>query len=82
VPTRPTTRRRSSPACARLGQHRVSTNINAQRGSNIDLRTTRHECMAVVEQTRHRGLARLGWTFQFKGAAYILIRLPKLILTG
>ena len=77
----------------------VAQNINAHRGSNIDLRTTRHagyavsqvirkpieeangwiKCVAVMEQTKHRGLARVGWIFQFKAAAYNLIRLPKLM---
>ena len=40
------------------------------------------KCVAVMEQTRHRGLARVGWMFQFKAAAYNLIRLPKLMPTG
>lgn len=40
------------------------------------------KCVAVMEQTKHRGLARVGWMFQFKAAAYNLIRLPKLMPTG
>jgi hypothetical protein len=35
-----------------------------------------------MAQTKHRGLARVGWTFTFKAAAYNLIRLPKLMPTG
>ena len=35
-----------------------------------------------MEQTRHRGLARAGWMFKFKAAAFNLIRLPKLMPTG
>ena len=40
------------------------------------------KCVAGMEQTRHRGLGRVGWMFQFKAAAYNLIRLPKLMPTG
>jgi len=40
------------------------------------------KCVAGMEQTRHRGLARVGWMFQFKAAAYNLVRLPKLMPTG
>lgn len=40
------------------------------------------KCVAGMEQTKHRGLARVGWMFQFKAAAYNLIRLPKLMPTG
>ena len=40
------------------------------------------KCVAGMEQTRHRGLRRVGWMFQFKAAAYNLIRLPKLMPTG
>ena len=34
------------------------------------------------KQTRHRGLARVGWMFVFYAAAYDLVRLPKLLATG
>jgi transposase len=40
------------------------------------------KCVAGMEQTKHRGLARVGWMFQFKAAAYNLVRLPKLMPTG
>jgi transposase len=40
------------------------------------------KCVAGMEQTKHRGLARVGWMFQLKAAAYNLVRLPKLIPTG
>ena len=40
------------------------------------------KCVAGMEQTKHRGLARVGWMFQMKAAAYNLVRLPKLIPTG
>ena len=40
------------------------------------------KCVAEMEQTKHRGLARFGWMFQLKAAAYNLVRLPKLIPTG
>ena len=33
-------------------------------------------------QTKFRGLARVNWMFQFKAAAYNLIRLPRLLATG
>jgi transposase len=33
-------------------------------------------------QTKHRGLARVGWMFTLKAAAYNLVRLPKLLPTG
>jgi transposase len=38
--------------------------------------------VAGMAQTRHRGLARVGWMFQFNAAAYNLVRLPKLLATG
>ena len=38
--------------------------------------------IAGTAQTRHRGLARVGWMFQFNAAAYNLIRMPKLMPTG
>jgi transposase len=34
-----------------------------------------------MAQTKFRGLARVAWTFQFKAAAYNLIRLPRLLAT-
>jgi len=37
--------------------------------------------VAGMAQTKHRGLARVGWMFQFKAAAYNLVRLPKLLAT-
>ena len=40
------------------------------------------KCVAGMQQTAHRGLARVGWMFQFKAAAYNLVRLPKLMPTG
>jgi transposase len=40
------------------------------------------KCVAGMEQTRHRGLARVGWMFQFTAAAYNLVRLSKLMPTG
>ena len=40
------------------------------------------KCVAEMEQTKHRGLARVGWMFLLKAAAYNLVRLPKLIPTG
>jgi transposase len=38
--------------------------------------------VAGMAQTKHRGLRRVGWMFQFKAAAYNLIRLPRLLPTG
>ena len=39
--------------------------------------------VAGMAQTKHRGLRRVGWMFQFRAAAaYNLIRLPKLLPTG
>jgi transposase len=38
--------------------------------------------VAGLAQTKHRGLRRVGWMFQFTAAAYNLIRLPKLLSTG
>ena len=35
-----------------------------------------------MAQTKLRGLARVGWLFQLKAAAYNLIRLPKLVAAG
>jgi len=37
---------------------------------------------AGMAQTKHRGLARVGWMFQLKAVAYNLIRLPKLLAAG
>ena len=34
---------------------------------------------AGLRQTRHRGLARVGWQFTFTMAAYNLIRMPQLL---
>ena len=34
-----------------------------------------------LRKTRHRGLARVGWSFTFTAAAYNLIRIPKLLAT-
>ena len=34
---------------------------------------------AGLRKTRHRGVGRVGWQFTFTLAAYILIRLPKLL---
>ena len=34
---------------------------------------------ASLRQTRHRGFARVGWTFTLAAAAYNLIRLPRLL---
>lgn len=80
----------------------VARNVNAQRGSNINARTTRHAGYAISQVIRKRieepdgwlktvagmgrapfrGLARVGWTFTFRTAAYDLIRLPGLRATG
>jgi Transposase DDE domain len=80
----------------------VAQNINEQRGSNIDARTTRHAGYRISQVIRKRieeanswvkevagmnrapfrGLPRMGWTFQFKAAAYDLVRLPRLLATG
>jgi transposase len=38
--------------------------------------------VAGLAQTKHRGLARVGWMFTLKAAAYNLVRLPKLLPTG
>lgn len=38
--------------------------------------------VAGMAQTRHRGLARVGWMFQLTAAAYNLVRLPKLLAAG
>ena len=35
-----------------------------------------------MAQTKFRGLARVGWMFTFKAAAYNLIRMPRLVATG
>ena len=34
---------------------------------------------AGFRQTRHRGLARVGWMFTLPATAYNLVRLPKLL---
>jgi transposase len=80
----------------------VAQNITAHRGSNIDVRTTRHAGYRISQvirkrieeangwikevggmaQTKFRGLARVGWMFTLKAAAYNLIRLPRLLATG
>ena len=36
----------------------------------------------TMRKTRHRGTARVGWTFTFTAAAYNLIRIPKLLAAG
>ena len=38
--------------------------------------------VAGLAQTKHRGLARVGWMFTLEAAAYNLVRLPKLLPTG
>ena len=38
--------------------------------------------VAGLAQTRHRGLARVGWMFTLTAAAYNLVRIPKLLATG
>jgi len=38
--------------------------------------------VAGMAQTKHRGVARVAWSFQFAATAYNLIRLPKLMPTG
>ena len=38
--------------------------------------------VAGMAQTKHRGLARVGWMLQFNAAACNLIRMPKLMPTG
>jgi len=38
--------------------------------------------VAGMAQTKHRGLRRVGWMFQFRAAAYNLVRLPKLLPAG
>jgi hypothetical protein len=35
-----------------------------------------------MTQTKFRGLARVGWMFTLRVAAYDLIRLPRLLATG
>jgi hypothetical protein len=35
-----------------------------------------------MAQTKFRGLARVGWIFTLKSAAYNLIRLPRLLAMG
>jgi transposase len=40
------------------------------------------KCVGGMAQTKFRGLARVGWMFQLKAAAYNLIRLPNLLATG
>lgn len=35
--------------------------------------------VGLFSQTRHRGVARVGWCFAFLGAAYNLVRLPRLV---
>ena len=37
------------------------------------------KAVAPMRQTRHRGLARVGWQFTLTAAAYNLVRLPKLL---
>jgi Transposase DDE domain len=36
--------------------------------------------IAGMAQTKHRGLARVGWMFRWRAAAYNLIRPPRLLL--
>ena len=38
--------------------------------------------VAGQEKTRFRGLDRVGWAFTFAAAAYDLVRLPKLLVSG
>jgi transposase len=38
--------------------------------------------VAGMARARHRGLARVGWMFQLRAAAYNLVRLPKLLAAG
>ena len=38
--------------------------------------------VAGLAQTKHRGLARVGWMFTLKALAYNLVRLPKLLPMG
>jgi transposase len=38
--------------------------------------------IAGMERAPFRGLPRMGWMFQFKAAAYNLVRLPRLLATG
>lgn len=35
------------------------------------------KCVAGMEETKHRRLAKVGWIFQFKASAYNLVRFPK-----
>ena len=37
--------------------------------------------VAGMAQTRHRGLRRVGWNFQFAATAYNLVRMQKLMAT-
>ena len=41
-----------------------------------------HEHCPACEVGKFRGLARVGWMFSLKAAAYNLIRLPRLLATG
>ena len=70
-----------------------------EKGTAIDLRTTRHEGYRVsqrvrkrveeifgwlkttggLRKTRHRGLERVGWMFEFSMSAYNLVRMRNLI---
>jgi hypothetical protein len=38
--------------------------------------------VAEMERAPFRGLARMGWMFEFKAAAYNLVRVPRLLVTG
>jgi transposase len=38
--------------------------------------------VAGMDRAPFRGLPRMGWTFQFRAAAYNLVRLPRLLTTG
>jgi hypothetical protein len=38
--------------------------------------------VAGLAQTKHRGLARVGWMFTLKALAYNLVRLPTLLPNG
>lgn len=75
------TERRGSNIDARTTRH-AGYRISQVIRKRIEEANGWIKSVAGMAQTRHRGLARVGWMFQFTAAAYNLVRLPKLLAMG
>jgi hypothetical protein len=75
------TERRGSNIDARTTRH-AGYRISQVIRKRIEEANGWIKSVAGMAQTKHRGLQRVSWTFQFKAAAYNLVRLPKLLATG